>query len=216
MSGTQILSGGVGLGGASAGSGWLAVLHGQAGRSLGELPVYPAVAKLQRVINGIQAASAGNPTMIPFREGRGRIGEDGRYGNETNQAAMALADWLVRQGWCSRTSGAEINRNGPNAMRDCLTALTGVNQFSSGEVDELQRAWNDWVAATPPPAGETAAARLARLQRECAAAGGTWNTARGVCNPGKVEPEGMGTGMWILLALLGAALAYGIYWISTE
>jgi len=26
----------------------------------------------------------------------------------------------------------------------------------------------------------------------------------------------MGTGMWILLALLGAALAYGIYWISTE
>jgi hypothetical protein len=52
--------------------------------------------------------------------------------------------------------------------------------------------------------------------RECAAAGGTWNDATQTCIPAVAEEKGLSTGVWILLALLGAAVAYGIYYAATE
>jgi hypothetical protein len=202
----QIVSGGLG----TPGIAWGSIV---APPTIGALTVYPYVKIFQdrMVYDQNFARSTG---AMSFSGSLGSGGSDGKYGDDTHNMALNWIDWMVRKGECAGTSRSEWTRNGPNAARDCIMAHGG----SVAMMDQLQQAWREWKASgssTPrpptPPADDESERRAA-----CEATGGTWDSATQTCIPSGMEDTGLGTGWWILLALLGAAVGYGIYYYATE
>lgn len=203
---------------------------------MGALNSYPEVRAFQITYNLARRSSESLPVeqRIPGLP----IDEDGIYAGETDGALMKYVTYLVRRGHtgCGSVTSAEVRNIGPSAVRQCLVA-TGMadsavsvmqrarDEWKAGSGERLdpwarQRAdctsrggtWNSTTHSCVPAAGDPYAAARA----ECASRGGTWNDTTNTCTAAGAKDEGMGTGTWILLIALGAAVAGGIYYVATE
>ncbi len=208
MSGSTTLGMGIG----TVGLGW----SGMAGAlGLVDLVFHPEVYLFQGTYDSEYTSSQSLP--VGQRLTGGMIDTDGKYAGETHGALKKYVNWLVLQGRCYATDSSEIDRLGPNAARACLVS-TGLNDAT---VSGMQQAWNEWRASTggdgggerrPAPTDPYASSRTA-----CAASGGTWSDVTHTCTAAPpASSEGLSTGMWLLLALVGALAAYGIYYVATE
>lgn len=206
MGGTTTMGMGVG----TVGLGWSQI--GSALGALGDLRSYPEVLAFQMTYNLARLSSQSLPA--DQRITGGAITEDGIYASETDTALQKYITYLVRRGHtgCGSVTSSEVRNIGPGAVRQCLVA-TGM---SDAAVSVMQRARDEWKAASAEhPGGDTDP--YASSRTACAASGGTWSDLTHTCTAGRrVASEGLSTGMWILLALIGAAVAYGVYYVATE
>lgn len=213
MSGSTTMGMGVG----TVGLGWSQI----GGLALGERHTINAVLALQVRLNRVKVDY---PEWRPGSD----ITEDGIYASETHGRVKSLLTWALRSipsfPECSTGVGVDqLDLSGPATIFDCLNAVLTVPPyaaFSRAQMNLIQGEWNAWKAAgVARPGGEVGPATdpYASSRTDCAARGGTWSDITHTCTaaPG-VEPEGLSTGMWILLALIGAAVAYGVYYVITE
>jgi hypothetical protein len=196
------------------GLGWAAV-RGNPLALGSDLLSYPEVLSFQIIYNAVRLSSMALPAdqRIPGNA----IDTDGVYAGETQTALERYINFLVRQGHagCGSDSSAQARTNGPQGVSSCL----GATGLSNPTITKLQQAWREWKAIPspsrdrPPPATDDP---YASARDACTSSGGTWNPTTNVCIPAGVPDEGMGTGTWILLLLLGAAAAYGVWYVATE
>ncbi len=120
--------------------------YGNAGLGdLGELNVYPAVLRFQKVYNITYEDSQSYES--PIRLTGGTIEEDGKYGSRETQPAMErYVNLLVRIGLCGGTSSYDVRTNGPTVARTCLLGMS----FTAPEIRELQQAWIEMQGRLAP------------------------------------------------------------------
>lgn len=196
----------MGMGVGTVGLGWSQMAGPVA---LGELHVYREVLAFQITYNLARLTSASLPTEQ--RITGSAITEDGIYADETDGALQKYVTHLVRRGLCSDVSSAEVRAIGPNAVRDCLlrSAMTAT------AISVMQQARDEWKRV-PRPSGD-GGDPYASSRTACAASGGTWSDLTHTCTPAAPPAsEGLSTGMWILLAIVGALAAWGVYYVATE
>lgn len=205
----------LGMGVGTVGLGWSQMAGSVA---LGTLNEYPAVLAFQITYNLARSSSQSLPAEQ--RITGSAILEDSIYAGETDTALQKYITYLVRRGHtgCGSVTSSEVRTIGPSAVRQCLVA-TGM---ADAAVSVLQQARDEWKRASPaprpdgglhPPTDPYASSRTA-----CAAGGGTWSDLTHTCTPAPpAVSEGLSTGMWILLVLIGAAVAavaYGVYGVQ--
>jgi len=180
-------------------------------RGLGSLIAHDLVFTLQLGIRNVLAwGRAQSDASLHFSEPSG-FAIDGKYGSATQLGLKRMVNVLVRGGFC--TEGyhpADIDSNGPNAVGSCVMRSTPiVTGINSAVLAACQSAWSEWKTAlsssSPPPA-------------EPAVHPDTTPTDATPVVP--ITPpskdEGMGTGEWILLLLLGAGVVGGAYYIFSD
>lgn len=116
-------------------------------RGLAELAVYPAVHKFQLHFNGLLEAIKTASGLTRIYE----LGHDGQYGDNTNYGMWLYAELRQSDG-CLTGLPVTIRNVGPNVARECLKR----DGFTDAEVDQLQRAFNEYKAAKA--AGDTTVA----------------------------------------------------------
>jgi hypothetical protein len=174
---------------------------------------YTEVMSFQIIYNAVRLSSLALPAAqrIPGSA----IATDGVYASETQTALERYINFLVRQGHagCGSDSSVQARTNGPAGVATCL----GATGLPAPTIAKMQQAWNEWKSLpATEPRGRDPVDPYADARAACTSSGGTWNTATNVCIPAGTDDEGMGTGTWILLLLLGAAVAGGIYYVATE
>ena len=137
-------------------------------RGLGVLTEYDSVLKLQLQLNIIVGLSGALPTAACRIPPTYILGTDRKYGRRTHATLKKVADFMT-QG-ChpslaggSAGSGADVQRNGPNAVSGWLVE-GDFGSFTDAQILELQQAWREWKdAGSPavstddiPPAGSDA------------------------------------------------------------
>lgn len=113
---------------------------------LGELAVYPQVARLQRQLDGVKAYY---PDWTPGAN----IGEDGQYGRTTHRRLRSFIRFATSRSpviaACAGTGTDELDRSGPATLAACLRgALFGAAEgLSDSQLSEIQQAWTEWKNA---------------------------------------------------------------------
>lgn len=181
-----------------------------AGTAFGALNEYLQVGTLQRDLNiGLGVAKEfATRTFRPIGVGTrfvrlSAIEVDNKYGRTTHGMLKAWIDWQVDIGNVTGVSSSDLDRAGPQAIYD---ALTGHMFFPGGEVPVIQLAWHEWNDAGRP----------ARTPTDVDPVPGPAPVPDDVAPPPPALDEGMGTGTFLLLLLLGAAGAYGLYYLATR
>lgn len=109
---------------------------------LGELAVYPAVARLQRQLNGVKAFY---PDWTPGAD----IGDDGKYGRTTHGRLKSFIRWATRRvpviSSCAGIGTDELDRSGPASVATCMNrTLFGEGGLSADELNQIQQAFREW------------------------------------------------------------------------
>ena len=184
------------------------------GGGMGELAVYPAVGRLQRQLNLVKTAYA---DWTPGAN----IGVDDRYGSGTHARLKSFISWATRRvpviTACSTTGTDELDRSGPAQVAACMRQAL-FDTLTAAELDQIQLAWREWKDAASSGGGGGGGGSIdpyAAARIDCGTRGGTWNTATNTCTEVGAD-EGMGTGAWIALLLLGGLGAAGVYYAVTS
>lgn len=174
----------------------------------GGLTVRGGVMSVQAAILGTLGWGQENGMPASLRIPAGMV-VDGKYGPVTHLGFKRMIHVLVRLGRCGGGySPAQIDADGPNSAKDC--AMSAPLPVSSANMDEAQAGWMEWKAAqrspdpTPDavtPVDSTPADDVPVLP--------------GAPSPRLPADTGMSTSSWLLLAVAGALVVGGIYYVAT-
>lgn len=186
--------------------------HGSRGkrfRALGELARYREVGKLQKLLNAVKAFYT---DWTPGPD----IGEDEKYGRSTNGRLRSFIRFVTRASpvieSCAGTGTDELNRSGPAGVANCLyggLVIAPYAPLDMNDMDIIQQAWGEWKLA-----GSTAENDRPVVTNPPGADGTPVPPT--TTPPGTEKEEGMSTGAWVLLFVLGAAAVVGTWWVVSD